>query len=94
MEPASIELEKAISETQFSTPICPIYQNVNAMPDTDVDKIKHNLILQLTSPVRWTQTVKNMMADGATEFTEIGPGKVLQGLIKKVDRKMPTAGIS
>jgi [acyl-carrier-protein] S-malonyltransferase len=94
MEPASIELEKAINETEFKTPICPIYQNVNAMPDTDVDRIKQNLILQLTSPVRWTQTVKNMMADGATEFTEIGPGKVLQGLIKKVDRKMPTQGIS
>jgi len=94
MEPASIELEKAINETGFKTPICPIYQNVNAMPDTDVDRIKQNLILQLTSPVRWTQTVKNMMVDGATEFTEIGPGKVLQGLIKKVDRKMPTQGIS
>ena len=94
MKPAALELEKAINETEFKTPICPVYQNVNAMPNTDVDKIKQNLILQLTSPVRWTQTVKNMMADNATEFTEIGPGKVLQGLIKKVDRKMPTSGVS
>ena len=94
MEPASIELKQAIEATEFKTPICPIYQNVDAKPETDIVKIKQNLILQLTSPVRWTQTVKNMMADGASEFTEIGPGKVLQGLIKKVDRKMPTQGIS
>lgn len=86
MEPARKELAEAIANTQFNTPICPIYQNVNATPETNPDKIKENLIAQLTSPVRWTQIVKNMIADGATSFTEVGPGNVLQGLIKKVDR--------
>lgn len=90
MEPARIELEKAINETQIKAPKCPVYQNVDAKPHTNPAEIKQNLIAQLTAPVRWTQTVKNMLAHGATSFTEVGPGKVLQGLIKKVDRKIPT----
>lgn len=85
MEPARIELEAAIHATTFSNPICPVYQNVNAMPVTDPEQIKKNLVAQLTAPVRWTQTVTNMIADGATHFTEVGPGKVLQGLVKKVN---------
>ncbi len=93
MEPARIELEAAIEATTFSTPICPVYQNVNAKPITDAAEIKKNLVAQLTAPVRFTQTIENMIADGATSFTEIGPGKVIQGLVKKVDRKMETAGI-
>ncbi len=91
MEPAKVELEAAIQATQFNNPICPVYQNVDAAPHTDAAEIKSNLVAQLTAPVRWTQTVKNMLADGASSFTEVGPGKVLQGLIKKVDRKIPTA---
>jgi [acyl-carrier-protein] S-malonyltransferase len=91
MEPARKELAEAINNTQFSKPICPVYQNVNAKAETDPEKIKENLIAQLTSPVRWTQTVINMIAGGATSFTEVGPGTVLQGLIKKVDRAMATA---
>ncbi len=91
MEPAREKLAKAISETQFNKPICPVYQNVDAKPETDPEAIKENLIAQLTSPVRWTQTVKNMITDGADSFTEVGPGNVLQGLIKKVDRKMATS---
>ncbi len=91
MEPARIELEAAIKATNFNTPICPVYQNVNALPTTDPDTIKNNLIAQLTGAVRWTQTVKAMIADGASSFTEVGPGTVLQGLVKKVDRQMPTA---
>jgi len=86
MEPARIELEEAINKTNFLRPICPIYQNVNASKVTDPDQVKKNLVLQLTAPVRWTQTVKNMLAEGATSFVELGPGSVLQGLIKKVDR--------
>ncbi len=93
MEPAREELAAAIESTGFSKPVCPVYQNVNALPVTDPDEIKENLIKQLTAPVRWTQTVKNMIAGGATSFTEIGPGKVLQGLVKKVDRSMETFGI-
>ena len=85
MEPAKQELEKAISEAPFQTPVCPIYQNVDAKPYTDPAAIKANLIAQLTAPVRWTYIVKNMLADGVTEFTELGPGTVLQGLIRKVD---------
>jgi [acyl-carrier-protein] S-malonyltransferase len=85
MEPARVELEKAINSTTFSKPVCPVYQNVNAMPVSDPETIKKNLIAQLTAPVRWTQTVHNMVKDGATEFTEVGPGKVLQGLIKKIE---------
>jgi [acyl-carrier-protein] S-malonyltransferase len=84
MQPASEELQAAINATTFSTPICPIYQNVNAYPQTDPAAIKENIIAQLTAPVRWTQTVKNMVTDGATEFYELGPGDVLKGLIKKV----------
>ena len=85
MEPARVELEKAIAETTVSKPICTIYQNVNAQPTNDPETIKKNLIAQLTAPVRWTQTVKNMVNDGATEFVEVGPGKVLQGLVKKIE---------
>ncbi len=84
MQPASEELQSAINATIISTPICPVYQNVNAYPQTNPEYIKENLIAQLTAPVRWTQTVKNMVTDGATEFIELGPGDVLKGLIKKV----------
>ncbi len=94
MEPAREELAAAIEATTFSEPVCPIYQNVNAAPTSDPAVIKENLIAQLTAPVKWTQTAQNMLKDGATLFTEIGPGKVLQGLIKKVDRSAETAGIS
>ena len=93
MEPAREELAAAIETTDIQKPVCPVYQNVNAQPVTDPSEIKQNLIAQLTAPVKWTQTVKNMIADGATSFTEIGPGKVLQGLVKKVDRSMETSGI-
>jgi [acyl-carrier-protein] S-malonyltransferase len=85
MQPASEELQAAINATTFSTPICPVYQNVNAYPQTDPVAIKENLIAQLTAPVRWTQTVKNMVNDGATEFIELGPGEVLKGLIRKIN---------
>ncbi len=85
MEPAREELAKAINETRFSVPLCPIYQNVNAMPSSDPVTIRANLMAQLTSPVKWTQSIKNMVADGATLFVEAGPGKVLQGLIKKIE---------
>jgi [acyl-carrier-protein] S-malonyltransferase len=93
MEPARIELEEAIKNTHFSTPTCPVYQNVNAKPVIDPEEIKKNLVAQLTAPVRFSQTMVNMIADGASSFTEIGPGKVIQGLVKKVDRKMETAGV-
>jgi len=86
MKPAEEELAKAINETNFSKGICPVYQNVDAMPHTDPAEIKENLIKQLTAPVRWTQSVQQMIADGATHFVECGPGKVLQGLVKKIDR--------
>ncbi len=89
MEPARAELEKAITETNIQSPVCPVYQNVNATAVTDAEEIKKNLVAQLTAPVKWTQTVKNMITDGVTSYTEVGPGKVLQGLVKKVDRKMP-----
>lgn len=88
MEPARVELEKAINETIFSKPICPIYQNVTAKAVSDPTEIKKNLVAQLTAPVRWTQTVEQMLKDGATHFTEVGPGKVLQGLIKKVNKEV------
>jgi [acyl-carrier-protein] S-malonyltransferase len=84
MEPAREELEKAIQQTDFSKPVCPVYQNVNAAPATSIDEIKRNLIAQLTAPVRWTQSVQRMTADGAKSFIECGPGKVLQGLVKKI----------
>jgi [acyl-carrier-protein] S-malonyltransferase len=92
MEPARLELEKAINETHFSEPICPVYQNVSAKAVSNPEEIKSNLNAQLTAPVRWTETVKNMIADGAASFTELGPGNVLQGLIKKVDRNMIVQG--
>lgn len=85
MEPARKELEQAINTTSFKKPVCPVYQNVNASPVTDPETIKTNLVAQLTAPVRWTQSVKNMVKDGATDYVEVGPGKVLQGLIKKIE---------
>lgn len=88
MEPARIELEKAINETNFNQPVCPVYQNVTARAVSNPGEIKKNLIAQLTAPVRWTQTVEQMLKDGATHFTEVGPGKVLQGLIKKVNKEV------
>ena len=93
MEPAREELAAAIESTNFNSPSCPVYQNVSAFPVTDPSQIKENLISQLTAPVKWTQTVENMINDGATSFTEIGPGKVLQGLIKKVVKSVETAGV-
>ena len=90
MEPARAELAQAIETTTFNTPICPVYQNVTASAITDPNEIKKNLVAQLTAPVRWTQTMHQMIADGVSGFTEVGPGKVLQGLVKKVDRQMPT----
>lgn len=88
MEPARQELEAAIAEAEFMTPSCPVYQNVDAQPYTDAESIKKNLIAQLTAPVRWTQIVEKMLADGVTEFTEVGPGTVLQGLVTKVSREV------
>lgn len=93
MEPAKKELEEAINATHFSNPICPVYQNVNAKAVSDPTEIKLNLISQLTSPVRWTQMVQNMVADGATEFFECGPGNVLQGLVKKINRESVTMAV-
>jgi [acyl-carrier-protein] S-malonyltransferase len=90
MEPARVELEAAINNTKFNTPICPVYQNVTANAVSDPNEIKKNLVAQLTAPVRWTQTVIQMINDGATSFTEVGPGKVLQGLVKKVNSGMET----
>jgi len=90
MEPAREELAAAIENTIFNQPICPVYQNVTANAVSNPDEIKKNLVLQLTAPVRWTQTMQQMLADGATEVIEVGPGKVLQGLFKKVDREIPT----
>ncbi len=92
MEPARAELAEAIAATEIHTPVCPVYQNVDAKPHTDPAEIKANLVAQLTAPVRWTQTVKNMIADGATEFVELGPGKVLQGLVSKIDRNVTVSG--
>lgn len=93
MEPARTRLAEAINKTNFNTPVCPVYQNVSALPSSDPAQIKINLISQLTSPVRWTQTVEKMVEDGATIFTEVGPGKVLQGLVKKINRQMEVAGV-
>ena len=92
MEEAAVELKEAIYKVDFNTPICPVYQNCTAKPSTDTSEIKENLVAQLTSPVLWTQTIQNMIADGATHFTEIGPGTVLQGLIKKT-AQVETSGI-
>ncbi len=94
MEPAREELAEAIENTEFKQPNCPVYQNVDAKGHSEIATIKHNLVLQLTAPVRWTQSVQHMIAEGATQFIECGPGKVLQGLVKKVDRQMEVAGIS
>ena len=90
MEPARTELAEAIEQTSFNKPVCPVYQNVNAKPQTDPVTIKENLVAQLTAPVRWTQSVENMIADGAVKFTEVGPGAVLQGLVKKVNKEVET----
>lgn len=92
MEPARAELASAIEATEFHTPACPIYQNVDALPHTDPAEIKANLVAQLTAPVRWTATVQNMVADGATEFIEFGPGKVLQGLVSKIAKGAAVSG--
>lgn len=93
MQPAREELAAAIESTTFNTPVCPVYQNVNALPSTDVLEIKKNLIDQLTAPVRWTQSVQNMVKDGATTFVECGPGKVLQGLVKKIAPEVEAGSI-
>jgi [acyl-carrier-protein] S-malonyltransferase len=93
MEPARIELSKAIEATLFNKPLCPVYQNVNASPETEPEAIKRNLIAQLTAPVRWTQTIQRMTADGASQYYEVGPGKVLQGLVKKISPSVEAASI-
>ncbi len=93
MMPAQEELSKAIDEAKFQTPVCPVYQNVDGKPHTDPEEIKANLIKQLTAPVRWTQDVEAMIADGATEFVEVGPGNVLQGLVKKINKEMEVSGV-
>lgn len=92
MQPAQEELAEAIAAAKFETPVCPVYQNVDAKPHTDPEEIKANLIKQLTAPVRWTQDVEAMIADGADEFIELGPGSVLQGLVKKINRTVATSG--
>ncbi|MCD6658527.1 MAG: ACP S-malonyltransferase [Lentimicrobium sp.] len=91
MEPARVELAAAINATAFNTPVCPVYQNVSGKPNTDPAQIRENLIAQLTAPVRWTQSVQNMVADGARHFTEVGPGTVLQGLVKKIAPEVEAA---
>lgn len=93
MEPARAELAEAIEHTEFHTPICPVYQNVDALPHTDPAEIKGLLVAQLTAPVRWTQTVRNMIENGATEFVELGPGKVLQGLVSKINKEAVVSGM-
>ena len=94
MEPAREELAKAIEATQFNNPSCPIYQNVSSTAETDIERIKSNLIAQLTAPVKWTQSVENMIASGATTFTEVGPGKALQGMLIKINKEVERGGIS
>lgn len=94
MEPARLELAAAIDRTEFAKPFCPVYQNVDAKPHTDPSEIKANLLMQLTSPVLWTQSVRNMVADGADSFLEIGPGTVLQGLVRKIAPEVAVAGLS
>ena len=94
MEPAREELAKAIEATQFNTPSCPIYQNVSTTAETDINRIKNNLIAQLTAPVKWTQSVENMIAAGATKFTEVGPGKALQGMLIKINKEVERTGVS
>ena len=93
MEPARVQLEAAIDNTIFNKGVCPVYQNVTAAPSTDLDLIKENLKIQLTAPVRWTQSVQAMIADGASQFIECGPGKVLQGLVRKINRESETSSI-
>jgi [acyl-carrier-protein] S-malonyltransferase len=93
MQPAKDKLQAAIEQTEVKAPKCPVYQNVDAMPHTDAAEIKQNLIAQLTSSVRWTKSVQNMIADGATDFTECGPGKALQGMIAKISREVSAHGI-
>jgi [acyl-carrier-protein] S-malonyltransferase len=93
MEPAAHELAAAIAAASFNIPVCPVYQNVNALPSAEPEIIRNNLVTQLTSPVRWTQTIRNMVSDGAKTFTEIGPGKVLQGLVKKISPEVEATGI-
>lgn len=94
MEPARQELEEAIRTARFSRPVCPVYQNVTAMPVTNPGEIMNNLVAQLTSPVRWTQTVERMIADGATAFVEAGPGNVLQGLIRKINQEVAVSALT
>ena len=94
MEPARLELAEAIDKTPFRAPSCPVYQNVTALPSTDPDVIKDNLLRQLTAPVRWTQTVRTMVADGADFFLEIGPGSVLQGLVHRITPEIPAEGLT
>ena len=94
MESARAELKQAIDDTHFNTPICPVYQNVDALPHTDPEQIKANLVAQLTAPVRWTQIINNMVADGFNSFTEIGCGTVLQGLIRKINNNVEVNSIS
>lgn len=94
MEPARKDLAAAIENSIFNKPVCPVYQNVSTFAVNDPDEIKKNLVFQLTAPVKWTQSVQNMIKDGASEFIEVGPGKVLQGLVKKIDRNMETASAS
>lgn len=93
MEPARVELEAAINQVQFNQPICPVYQNYTALPVSEPNEIKKNLIAQLTAPVKWTQTIQNMAADGTTSFVEVGPGKVLQGLVKKIVQNVEAVGV-
>lgn len=93
MEPARQELRRAIESATFNEPVCPVYQNVHASPSSNPGEIRENLVSQLVSPVKWTQTIQRMIKDGASEFTEVGPGSVLQGLIKKTDRTVTTGGV-
>lgn len=92
MDPAKVELEEAINSTEFAAPVCPVYQNVSTKGETDAAVIKKNLVAQLTAPVKWTQSVEHMVADGATSFMELGPGTVLQGLVKKISKEVETSG--
>jgi len=94
MEPARVELMEAIEATTIAVPVCPVYQNVSTIGETDPATIKKNLIAQLTSPVKWTQSVQHMIADGATEFVELGPGNVLQGLVSKINKEVAVSGKS
>jgi [acyl-carrier-protein] S-malonyltransferase len=94
MEPAREELAEAIEATSFNSPICPVYQNVSTNAETDIKRIKANLIAQLTAPVKWTHSVENMIAEGASKFTEVGPGKALQGMLIKINKEVERAGVS